>query len=169
MLRWIAKAILAFVFLSFVLVIFYKWVPVPITATMVMDDEVWEHGLSKDWESLDSIDRDLVTAVIAAEDGKFCSHNGFDAEAIAKAAARNAQGGRIRGGSTITQQTAKNVFLWQGGGYFRKGIEAWFAAPEEALRLERELAEGGVARVRIAPDGRAALVAVEAGGGESAP
>ena len=127
LLRWTAMAILGFVFLSFVLVIFYKWVPVPITATMILDEEVWEHGLSKDWESLDSIDRNLVSAVIAAEDGKFCSHNGFDAEAIAKAAARNAQGGRIRGGSTITQQTAKNVFLWQGGGYFRKGIEAWFA------------------------------------------
>jgi len=152
LLRWTAMAILGFVFLSFVLVIFYKWVPVPITATMILDEEVWEHGLSKDWESLDSIDRNLVSAVIAAEDGKFCSHNGFDAEAIAKAAARNAQGGRIRGGSTITQQTAKNVFLWQGGGYFRKGIEAWFAflieqiwGKQRIMEVDLNVAETGIA------------------------
>lgn len=152
LLRCTAMAILGFVFLSFVLVIFYKWVPVPITATMILDEEVWEHGLSKDWESLDSIDRNLVSAVIAAEDGKFCSHNGFDAEAIAKAAARNAQGGRIRGGSTITQQTAKNVFLWQGGGYFRKGIEAWFAflieqiwGKQRIMEVYLNVAETGIA------------------------
>lgn len=152
LLRCTAMAILGFVFLSFVLVIFYKWVPVPITATMILDEEVWEQGLSKDWESLDSIDRNLVSAVIAAEDGKFCSHNGFDAEAIAKAAARNAQGGRIRGGSTITQQTAKNVFLWQGGGYFRKGIEAWFAflieqiwGKQRIMEVYLNVAETGIA------------------------
>lgn len=124
--RWAVKAILAFILLSFVLVLFYRWVPVPITATMILDGKVWENGLSKDWEPLERIDRNLVSAVIAGEDGKFCSHSGFDAEAIAKAAANNMKGDRIRGGSTISQQTAKNVFLWQGGGYFRKGLEAWF-------------------------------------------
>lgn len=141
LIRWTAKAILGFVLLSLAMVLFYKWVPVPITATMVMDDKVWEHGLSKDWESLNNIDRSLVMAVIAAEDGKFCSHSGFDTEAIAKAAARNAQGGRIRGGSTITQQTAKNVFLWQGGGYFRKGVEAWFAFLIENIWGKRRIME----------------------------
>src|SRR3546814_987972 len=109
----------------------------PITATMVLDSKVWdEGGLTKDWESLDNIDRNLVRAVIAGEDGKFCLHSGFDTEAIAKAAARNAQGGRIRGGSTITQQTAKNVFLWQGGGFFRKGLEAWFRSEEHTSELQ---------------------------------
>lgn len=141
LLRWAVKAILAFVLSSLALVLFYKWIPVPITATMVMDDKVWQHGLTKDWESLDRIDRNLVVAVIAAEDGKFCSHNGFDTEAIAKAALRNAQGGRIRGGSTITQQTAKNVFLWQGGGYFRKGVEAWFAFLIEHIWGKRRIME----------------------------
>jgi monofunctional glycosyltransferase len=68
----------------------------------------------------------MVRAAIAAEDSKFCSHHGFDFEAIEDAAKRNASGGRIRGGSTISQQTAKNAFLWQGGGYARKGVEAWF-------------------------------------------
>jgi len=139
--RWLAKTIVWFIGISLALVLLYKWVPVPITATMLLDDKVWENGLSKDWESLSNIDRNLVSAVIAGEDGKFCSHNGFDAEAIATAAARNLQGGRIRGGSTITQQTAKNVFLWQGGGYFRKGLEAWFAFLIEQVWGKRRIME----------------------------
>jgi len=142
LLRWLAKGIVGFIAISLALVLIYKWVPVPITATMLLDEKVWEEGgLTKDWESLDNIDRNLVTAVIAAEDGKFCTHNGFDTEAIAKAAARNLQGGRIRGGSTITQQTAKNVFLWQGGGYFRKGMEAWFAFLIEQVWGKRRIME----------------------------
>ncbi|KUO56082.1 MAG: monofunctional biosynthetic peptidoglycan transglycosylase [Sphingomonadales bacterium BRH_c3] len=136
-----AKTIVWFIAISLALVLLYKWVPVPITATMLLDDKVWENGLSKDWESLSNIDRNLVSAVIAGEDGKFCSHNGFDTEAIATAAARNLQGGRIRGGSTITQQTAKNVFLWQGGGYFRKGLEAWFAFLIEQVWGKRRIME----------------------------
>ncbi|HZF46149.1 MAG TPA: monofunctional biosynthetic peptidoglycan transglycosylase, partial [Sphingomonadaceae bacterium] len=83
----------------------------------------------------------MVSAVIAAEDGKFCSHNGFDKEAIEKAIQRNARGGRIRGGSTISQQTAKNVFLWQGGGYFRKGLEAWFTVLIESVWGKRRIME----------------------------
>lgn len=139
--RYLAKAIIWFVGISLALVLLFKWVPVPVTATMALDSEVWEHGLTKDWESLSNIDRNLVSAVIAAEDGKFCQHSGFDAEAIAAAAARNAQGGRIRGGSTITQQTAKNVFLWQGGGYVRKGFEAWFAFLIEKVWGKRRIME----------------------------
>lgn len=121
-LRFFVWALVWFVGVSLLLVILLRFLPVPFTATMLMDD----HGMTKDWTSLAQIDRNMVRAVIAAEDGKFCSHNGFDREAIEKAIRRNAQGGRIRGGSTISQQTAKNVFLWQGGGYFRKGLEAWF-------------------------------------------
>ena len=118
----LAKFIVGFIVLSLALVLIFRFVPVPVTATMLMD----RNGITKDWEPLSDIDRDLVDAVIAGEDGKFCSHAGFDQEAIEKAIQRNMQGGRIRGGSTISQQTAKNVFLWQGGGYFRKGLEAWF-------------------------------------------
>ncbi len=119
---WVAKFILWFVGISLALVLLFKFVPPPVTATMILNGD----GITKDWESLSNIDRNLVTAVIAAEDGKFCSHSGFDQDAIEKAIKRNAEGGRIRGGSTISQQTAKNVFLWQGGGFFRKGLEAWF-------------------------------------------
>ncbi|ALE17281.1 Monofunctional biosynthetic peptidoglycan transglycosylase [Altererythrobacter epoxidivorans] len=134
---FLVKLVLWFVGISLALVLLFKWVPVPVTATMMMD----ENSITKDWEPLSNIDRNLVDAVIAAEDGKFCEHNGFDAEAIAKAAASNAQGGRIRGGSTITQQTAKNVFLWQGGGYFRKGMEAWFAFLIEQIWGKRRIME----------------------------
>ena len=87
------------------------------------------------------IDRDMVRAAIAAEDGKFCSHHGFDYQAIENAMQRNASGGRIRGGSTISQQTAKNTFLWQGGGYARKGVEAWFTFLIEHLWGKRRIME----------------------------
>lgn len=135
--RYIAKGIAAFVVLTVVLVVAFKWLPVPVTATMIMDG----NGITKDWESLDNIDRDLVDAVIAAEDGRFCEHSGFDTEAIEKAMRANMEGGKIRGGSTISQQTAKNVFLWQGGGYFRKGLEAWFTFWIEAVWGKRRIME----------------------------
>ena len=132
-----AKIILGFIIVSLALVVVFKFVPVPVTATMLMDS----NGITKDWEPLSNIDRNLVRAVIAGEDGKFCTHNGFDTEAIEKAIERNAQGGRIRGGSTISQQTAKNVFLWQGGGYFRKGLEAWFTVLIEKIWGKRRIME----------------------------
>jgi len=136
-LRLIAKAFGAFIGLTLVLVVAFKWIPVPVTATMLMD----ENGITKDWESLDNIDRNLVSAVIAAEDSRFCEHYGFDAEAIEQAMKENMEGGRIRGGSTISQQTAKNVFLWQGGGFFRKGLEAWFTFWIETIWGKRRIME----------------------------
>ena len=135
--KFLAKIVMGFVALSLVLVLVYRFVPVPVTATMLMD----ENGITKDWEPLANIDRNLVSAVIAAEDGKFCTHDGFDREAIEEALRRNMQGGRIRGGSTISQQTAKNVFLWQGGGYVRKGLEAWFTFLIENLWGKRRIME----------------------------
>lgn len=134
---FLVKLGVGFVALSLVLVVLFRFVPVPVTATMLMD----ERGITKDWEPLADIDRNLVRAVIAAEDGKFCTHNGFDREAIEEALRRNAQGGRIRGGSTISQQTAKNVFLWQGGGYIRKGFEAWFTFLIETIWGKRRIME----------------------------
>lgn len=139
--KLLAKLVVGFILLSLVLVIAFRFVPPPVTATMLMD----ANGITKDWESLAQIDRNLVGAVIAAEDGKFCVHNGFDRQAIESAMKRNAQakatGGRIRGGSTISQQTAKNVFLWQGGGFFRKGLEAWFTFLIENLWTKRRIME----------------------------
>jgi monofunctional biosynthetic peptidoglycan transglycosylase len=98
-------------------------------------------GATRDWMSIDEIDRDMVRAAIGAEDSKFCTHNGFDVQAIEAAMIRNASGGRIRGGSTISQQTAKNAFLWQGGGFFRKGLEAWFTFLMENTWPKRRIME----------------------------
>ena len=138
--RFLAKLLLGLFLFSILWVLAYRFVPPPITATMV-GDLVAGRGLAKDWMSLDEMDRDMVRAAIAAEDSKFCQHRGFDWDAIQDAAKRNASGGRIRGGSTISQQTAKNVFLWQGGGYFRKGLEAYFTFLIETLWGKRRIAE----------------------------
>ncbi|MEM6828148.1 MAG: monofunctional biosynthetic peptidoglycan transglycosylase [Pseudomonadota bacterium] len=137
LLRLIAQVILWFIGLSLALVILFAFAPIPVTATMLMD----ENGATRDWEPLESVDPNLVAAVIAAEDARFCEHGGFDTEAILKAAQENAKGGRVRGGSTITQQTAKNVFLWQNGGYGRKALEAWFAFWIEKVWGKRRIME----------------------------
>jgi monofunctional biosynthetic peptidoglycan transglycosylase len=136
--RYLILAVVAFLGISIAMVIVYRFVPVPVTATMLLD----EHGIAKDWTRLSRIDRNMVAAAIAAEDGKFCQHDGFDKQAIEKAIQRNAKGGHvIRGGSTISQQTAKNVFLWQGGGYLRKGLEAWFTLLIENIWGKRRIME----------------------------
>jgi monofunctional glycosyltransferase len=137
---WIIKLILAFLVVSVLWVLAYRFVNPPVTFTM-LGDVVAGRGASRDWMPIDRIDRDMVRGSIAAEDGKFCSHNGFDFEAIEDAMKRNASGGRIRGGSTISQQTAKNAFLWQGGGYVRKGMEAWFTFLIERLWGKRRIME----------------------------
>jgi monofunctional glycosyltransferase len=137
---WIVKLILLFLVVSVLWVLAYRFVNPPLTFTMI-GDIFAGRGASRDWMPIDRIDRDMVRGSIAAEDSKFCAHNGFDFEAIEDAMKRNASGGRIRGGSTISQQTAKNAFLWQGGGYFRKGMEAWFTFLIEHLWGKRRIME----------------------------
>lgn len=104
----------------------YRFVPPPLTYLMVQ--RAFEgRGFSRDWVPLEEINPRLVRAVIAAEDARFCEHKGFDVEAIQKALESNKrQPNRIRGGSTISQQTAKNVFLWPQRDWVRKGLEAYF-------------------------------------------
>jgi monofunctional biosynthetic peptidoglycan transglycosylase len=131
------KGIFGFIALSLFFVVLYRFVPVPVTLTMILDG----NGITKDWEPLSRIDPNMARAAIAAEDSKFCQHHGFDTEAISKAYLHNEQGGRIRGGSTISQQTAKNVFLWQGGGYVRKALEAWFTLLIEAIWGKQRIME----------------------------
>jgi monofunctional biosynthetic peptidoglycan transglycosylase len=138
--RWLLKGALVFIGVSLLWVVVLRFVPVPFTLTMT-GDLLNGRGVTKEWTPLPDIDPDMARAAIAGEDGRFCTHNGFDWRAIAGAAARNAQGGRIRGGSTISQQTAKNVFLWQGGGYFRKALEAWFTLLIEAVWGKRRIME----------------------------
>jgi monofunctional biosynthetic peptidoglycan transglycosylase len=134
------KWLLWLIAFSVLWVLVYAVVPPPVTFTMLAD----RNGITKDWTSLSDIDRNMVRAVIAAEDGKFCSHSGFDTEAIEEAIERNARGKRLRGGSTISQQTAKNVFLWQGSGwtrYVRKVPEVWFTFLIETIWGKRRIME----------------------------
>jgi monofunctional glycosyltransferase len=138
---WGIRAFFLFVILSALWVLLYKLVPPPVTFTM-MGDLLGGRSISKDWLPLEAIDDDMKRAAIAAEDSKFCSHHGFDQDAIAEAMRRNAERrGVIRGGSTISQQTAKNAFLWQGGGYFRKGLEAWFTLLIETMWSKQRIME----------------------------
>ena len=139
-LGWIVKLVVAFFLISVLWVVAYRFVPPPITATM-LGDMIAGRGAARDWMPISQIDRDMVRAAIAAEDSKFCQHSGFDFEAIEDAMKRNASGGRIRGGSTISQQTAKTTFLWNGGGYARKGVEAWFTFLIEHLWGKRRIME----------------------------
>jgi monofunctional glycosyltransferase len=134
------KWLFYFVLGSIALTAVYAVVPVPTTLTMLFDN----NGATRDWTRLSNISPNLVRAVIAAEDGKFCSHDGFDREAIEQAIERNKSGGRMRGGSTISQQTAKNVFLWQGSGwtrYIRKVPEFWFTFLIENIWGKRRIME----------------------------
>ncbi|HEX8389471.1 MAG TPA: monofunctional biosynthetic peptidoglycan transglycosylase [Sphingomonas sp.] len=138
--RLLFKAAFWFVAVSLLWVLIYRFVPVPFTATMA-GDLFAGRGVTKDWTSLDRIDPDMARAAIAGEDSRFCLHDGFDFRAIAGAAVSNAKGRRIRGGSTISQQTAKNAFLWQGGGYVRKAFEAWFTVLIELIWGKRRIME----------------------------
>jgi monofunctional glycosyltransferase len=138
---WIVRAFFIFVIGSLLWVLLYRFVPPPVTFTQ-LGDLLGGKSIARDWTPLSRIDRDMVRAAIAAEDSKFCSHAGFDQDAIAEAMRRNARGGSvIRGGSTISQQTAKNAFLWQGGGYLRKGLEAWFTLLIENIWGKRRIME----------------------------
>lgn len=140
------KIIVAFFIVSIVSVIIFRWIPVPITPLMLIRD-VEQMGDGKgvtmehDWVSLEEISPKLQLAVVCSEDQNYLKHFGFDMGAIKKAMDENEKGKRIRGGSTITQQTAKNVFLWQGRSYLRKGLEAWFTLLIEVFWSKERIME----------------------------
>ena len=138
--RILFKLAFWFVLVSVAWVVVLRFVPPPFTLTMA-GDLLSGHSVTKDWTPLDRIDPDMFRAAIAGEDARFCLHHGFDFRAIAGAAVRNAEGRRIRGGSTISQQTAKNVFLIQGGGYVRKAFETWFTGLIELIWGKRRIME----------------------------
>jgi len=138
---WLFKALFWFVLISVLWVLLYRFVNPPITLTQ-LGDLVGGNGVTQSWRPIREIDRNMVRAVIAGEDARFCTHYGFDPEAIEQAWRRNQTGrGVIRGGSTISQQTAKNAFLWQGGGWFRKALEAWFTLLIELLWSKERIME----------------------------
>jgi monofunctional biosynthetic peptidoglycan transglycosylase len=133
-------AVAGFLTVSIGLVVLYRFLPPPITPVMVI--RLFEgEGLSKDWVSYDDISPQVFKAVIAGEDTRFCQHYGFDFGSIADAWKSNKKGRRTRGASTITMQTAKNLFLWTGGGYPRKVVEAYFTVLLELFWDKRRILE----------------------------
>ena len=128
---FVFKTLLWFLGISVFLVILFKFVPVPFTPLMIIRSIEQklagkEMTCSHDWVSIDEMSKNFPKAVLASEDGNFIKHNGFDFKAMQKAFKNNNRGRKLKGGSTISQQTAKNVFLWQGRSYVRKGFEAYF-------------------------------------------
>lgn len=132
--------------ISFSVVLLFKFIPVPFTPLMGI--RALEHNTagkemvcSHEWVPIDEISLNLQKAVIASEDGRFLEHWGFDFEAMQKAYKNNSKGKRLKGGSTISQQTAKNVFLWQGRSYLRKGLEAYYTVLIELIWGKKRIME----------------------------
>ncbi|WP_293455234.1 monofunctional biosynthetic peptidoglycan transglycosylase [Phenylobacterium sp.] len=135
-----ALLLIVFVIGPVAVVAIYRFVPPPVTYLMVQ--RMFEgHGIERRWVPMRQISPHLVRAVIAAEDARFCEHHGFDVQAIQKAMAANASGKKLRGGSTISQQTAKNVFLWPHRDWVRKGFESWFTVLIEVGWGKRRIME----------------------------
>ena len=138
--RPVLTVIMALAVLAFGGVALYRFVPPP--TTWLMTARLIEgEGRDYRWRSLKDISPRLVHAVIASEDSTFCAHRGFDMKAIEKAFKANERGGRVRGGSTISQQTAKNAFLWPGRDWIRKGLEAGYTVAIETVWGKRRIME----------------------------
>ena len=139
--RWLLYGLLGFVVISLLPVIVLRWVTPPTSAVMLARTLAEGHAQDYRWVPLERIPGHAALAVIAAEDQKFPQHRGFDYAAIRDAARSNIRGGRLRGASTLTQQVARNLFLWQGRSYLRKGLEAWMTALLELTWPKRRILE----------------------------
>jgi monofunctional biosynthetic peptidoglycan transglycosylase len=151
-LRNVAVAVLAVLLVGPVLaVIVYRFIAPPITILM-LERSVQGQGLDHRWIPLSRMSPALPRAAIAAEDARFCQHHGFDFEAIQKALKHDERRpGRVRGGSTISQQTAKNVFLWPDRSWVRKGFEAYFTVLIEAIWGKQRIMEVYLNTVEMGP------------------
>ncbi len=147
--RWLAIVALLVLLLPPAIILIYRFVPPPATPLMVI--RLFEgYGIDKDWTRLSHISPNLQRAAIASEDAKFCTHDGFDWEALEKNVDKLQRGKRSKGASTISMQTAKNLFLWPNRSFVRKGVEAYltvwleFLLPKERiLELYLNIAEWG--------------------------
>ena len=139
--RWIIGILAAVLLVSIVPVLVLRWVAPP-TSSVILQRSLSE-GKPQDyqWVPITRISPYAALAVVAAEDQKFPQHHGFDIAAIRDAIHSNASGGRLRGASTLTQQVARNLFLWQGRSYLRKGLEAWFTLLLEVLWSKERILE----------------------------
>jgi monofunctional glycosyltransferase len=142
--RKILRIILKTIVYSFLFSLFYiffcKWINPPITLTQI-GSVIQGHGLHRKYVSFDEMNANVKLAVMASEDQLFPDHNGFDFKSIQKAMKHNQNTKSLRGASTISQQVAKNVFLWQHGGYFRKGLEVYFTFMIETFWSKKRILE----------------------------
>ncbi|RBI68243.1 monofunctional biosynthetic peptidoglycan transglycosylase [Vreelandella sulfidaeris] len=144
--RIVWRGVLAFILVSVVLVLLFRVVPPPGSMVMVERKiQSWIHSepirLQREWRGWDSLSVNAKLAVIAAEDQRFPHHGGFDLIELRRALQASRDGGRLRGASTLSQQTAKNVFLWSGRSWVRKGLEAWFTLLIETLWSKQRILE----------------------------
>ena len=139
-LRIILKTIIYGFLFSLFYILFCKWINPPITLTQV-GSLIQGHGLHRKYVSFDEMNSNVKLAIMASEDQLFPDHNGFDFKSIQKAMKHNQKSKSLRGASTISQQVAKNVFLWQHGGYFRKGLEAYFTFMIETFWSKKRILE----------------------------
>ncbi|MGJ5643101.1 monofunctional biosynthetic peptidoglycan transglycosylase [Formosa sp. S-31] len=144
--RFIVKVVSIAILGSVFAVFLFKYIPVPITPLMVIQSfkqsersipKLWSH----DWVAMDEISVNMQKSVICSEDQQFLSHNGFDLKAIERAMDYNKKGKHMRGGSTISQQTAKNVFLWPDRSWLRKGLETYFTFLIELMWTKKRILE----------------------------
>ena len=146
--RWLFLWLpLWFLLLTTAQVLLLRWIP-PVTSAFMVSRRVdallqrdWDFQLRYTWRNNKSISRNLPIALVAAEDQTFPEHHGFDFKAIDKAMKNNQRGRKVRGASTISQQVAKNLFLWKGRSYVRKGLEAWYTVLIEVLWPKQRILE----------------------------
>ncbi len=141
--KFVFKFLIGFVIFSVLWVLLYKYVPVPYSGLMAIRAVEGSENYEKrhKWVDFEDISEEIKLAVICAEDQQFMTHNGFDYEAIEKAYQDNKDGKRLRGGSTISQQTAKNVFLWPQRSWLRKGLETYFTVLIETFWSKERILE----------------------------
>jgi len=139
--RWVKKIFIILFIAQFVYILLLKWINPPITMTQFVS-WITGHGLKRDYVDRDDISYHAKLAVISSEDQLFPDHSGFDWKSIKKAMKYNEKKpGRIRGASTISQQVAKNVFLWQGRSFIRKGFELYFTFMIELVWGKKRILE----------------------------
>jgi monofunctional glycosyltransferase len=137
----ITKRVFIILFIAqFVYIFLLKWIDPPVTLTQLVS-WVTGHGLKRDYVNARDISVNAKLAVIASEDQLFADHNGFDFKSIEKAMKHNRKSKSLRGASTISQQVAKNVFLWQGRSFIRKGLEAYFTFMIELIWGKKRILE----------------------------
>ena len=145
--RWLWLLPVLFIAFTVLQVAVLRFVNPPFSAFMVArqlsawGEGDWDFRLAHDWRDLDTMSPSVPLALVAAEDQRFPAHHGFDLEAIEKARRNNARGRKVRGASTISQQVAKNLFLWSGRSWVRKGIEAWYTVLIEVLWPKQRILE----------------------------